>query len=644
MIGRLLAERYYLPQSQEQSSRRNPRITIQETRGKEQLMTRATNSQKHKRMTRRNSALPNWDLSDLYDGMFDPRIEHDLCRSRRDSVIFAKRYRGKLARSGGKRLSEAISQYEKISELLSRVGCYAQLLYSANTGDAEVSGFYQTINEQATAISSEILFFELEINRLPAKTLARQLTAPAARRYRPWIEACRNFRHYQLDDDLERLLNEKQVAGRAAWVRLFDETMAGLRFKIGKRNLTEGEVLDRMSNRDRNVRRTAAKAFGKGLEVNIRTFALITNTLAKDKAIDDEWRGFGRPVSRRNLGNRVEDEVVDALVTAVKASFPRLSHRYYRLKSKWLDLPKLEYWDRNAPLPEDRGGRIVWSEARRIVLDAYGGFEPCLADLADRFFKSNWIDAAPRPGKASGAFSHPGVPSVHPYILMNFHGQTRDVMTLAHELGHGIHQLLAGPQGHLMSDTPLILAETASVFGEMLTFRSMLERETDPARRRIMLAGKIEDMLNTVVRQVAFHDFESRIHDERAAGEISTERLGEIWMDIQKQSLGPAFHFDAEYRHYWAYIPHFIHSPFYVYAYAFGDCLVNSLYDVYQNGDPDFSNKYMIMLAAGGTKQHRALLKPFGLDAADPGFWQRGLGVISGFIDELQFSLRMARG
>ena len=606
-------------------------------------MTR-TAPKPRRRQISRSSALPHWDLTDLYNGMTDPRIERDLRRVQKACGAFAKQYRGKLARAGGKTLAAAIREYESISERLSRVGCYAQLLYAANTGDAAVAGFYQTINERATAISSETIFFELEINRLPAKTLAKQLKVPEARHYRPWIESCRDFRAHQLDDNLERLLHEKQVAGRAAWIRLFDETMAGLRFKIGNRTLTEGEALNRLSSPDGKVRRSAAKSFGKGLEDNIRTFALITNTLAKDKAIDDEWRGYSRPVSSRNLGNQVEDEVVDALVDAVKSSYPALSHRYYRLKAKWLGLSKLDYWDRNAPLPDDTGRRIPWSDAQRIVLDAYDAFDPKMSALADQFFVGNWIDAAPRAGKSSGAFSHPVVPSVHPYILMNFHGKSRDVMTLAHELGHGVHQLLAGPQGQLMSDTPLTLAETASVFGEMLTFQSLLERETDPMRRRIMLAGKIEDMLNTVVRQVAFHEFEREVHDERASGELSADRLGEIWMKIQKESLGPVFRFDPEYRHYWAYIPHFIHAPFYVYAYAFGDCLVNSLYDVYQSGHPDFRKKYTAMLSAGGTKRHGALLKPFGLNAADPAFWQRGLNMVSGFIDELQFSLRKGRG
>jgi oligoendopeptidase F len=372
------------------------------------------------------------------------------------------------------------------------------------------------------------------------------------------------------------------------------------------------------------------------LSKNLRLFTLITNTLAKDKEIEDQWRKFPKPVSSRNLSNYVEDEVVEALVGSVRQGFPDLGHRYYRLKAKWFGVDKLDYWDRNAPLPEDSDRRYSWQEARQIVLGAYSGFDTRMAEIARRFFDERWIDVPPRLGKDSGAFAHPTVPSVHPYILLNYHGKARDVMTLAHELGHGVHQVLAGAQGTLLADTPLTLAETASVFGEMLTFRALLAKETDPARKRILIAGKVEDMLNTVVRQIAFHEFERRVHDERRAGEMPSERLCEIWIDVQTESLGPALRFDDEYKAFWAYIPHFIHSPFYVYAYAFGDCLVNSLYGVFQDGHPNFQAKYLDMLKAGGTLRHRELLAPFGLDAADPEFWKRGLSMISGFIDELE--------
>jgi oligoendopeptidase F len=492
------------------------------------------------------------------------------------------------------------------------------------------------IQERTTDISAQLLFFELEINRLEDDVLEAKLAAPELDRYRPWLRDVRAFRAHQLADDLERLLHEKHVAGRAAWNRLFDETMAALRFPLDGQALTSAEILNKLTDRDGAVREAAAGSLGTVLGENLRVFALITNTLAKDKEIEDSWRRFERPVSSRNLGNFVEDEVVEALVGAVRAAYPRLSHRYYALKAKWFGVDKLPYWDRNAPLPEDEDRVIAWDDARQTVLDAYGAFSPDLAEVGRRFFERAWIDAPVRAGKAPGAFAHPTVPSAHPYLLLNYQGRTRDVMTLAHELGHGVHQVLAGPQGHLMADTPLTLAETASVFGEMLTFQAMLASESDPRRRKIMLASKVEDMLNTVVRQIAMHEFETRLHDERRGGELLPERLGEIWQETQAGSLGPALRFEPEYRHYWAYIPHFIHVPFYVYAYAFGDCLVNSLYAVYEGASDGFAEKYLDMLRAGGSKRHKELLAPFGLDASDPGFWSKGLDVIARLIDELE--------
>jgi oligoendopeptidase F len=419
-------------------------------------------------------------------------------------------------------------------------------------------------------------------------------------------------------------------------VRLFDETMAALRFTVDGRQLTSAEALHLMSGKDAAARKAAAKAFGQGLGDNVRLFALITNTLVKEKEIDDRWRHYPTPTSFRNLSNQVEDEVVEALASAVRQSYGRLTHRYYRLKAGWFGVEALDYWDRNAPLPEDEDRRIAWPQATDIVLGAYRAFSPRLAEIGSRFFQRRWIDAPARPGKSPGAFAHPTVPSAHPYLLLNFMGKTRDVMTLAHELGHGVHQVLAGKRGLFLAETPLTLAETASVFGEMLTFRALLAAESEPRRRRTMLASKVEDVLNTVVRQIAFFEFERTVHQERRSGELPAERLGEIWMDIQRQSLGPALRFDAEYQYYWSYIPHFVHTPFYVYAYAFGDCLVNALYDVYQSGAPGFEDKYIAMLEAGGTLRHKELLEPFGLDASEPAFWTRGLDVVSGFIDDLE--------
>ena len=533
-------------------------------------------------------------------------------------------------------LATALVEYQRIEEIQGRLMSYAQLRFSADSTDAETGQFYQSISERITTLSSGLLFFTLELNRIDDAVLDPKLSDPALAHWSPWLRDLRVFREHQLADGLEKLLHEKEVTGRSAWSRLFDETIAALRIPLRGETLTVSAALNRLSDGDRSVRHDAAIAIGSVFAENSRLFSLVTNTLAKDKEIVDTWRRYSRPTSYRNRTNMVEDEVVDALTTAVTSDYARLSHRYYALKAKWLGLEKLQHWDRNAPLPEDQDGEIAWDEARDRVLSAYAGFSPELASVGRRFFDNAWIDAGLRPGKSGGAFAHPTVPSVHPYLLVNYHGKTRDVMTLAHELGHGVHQILAGGQGYLMSGTPLTLAETASVFGEMMTFRALLDAETDKSRRRIMLANKVEDMLSTVVRQVAFYQFETRLHDERRKGELLPDRIGEIWMDIQKESLGPAFEFTPDYKVYWAYIPHFVHSPFYVYAYAFGDCLVNALYSVFQDGHPGFEQKYLDMLRAGGTKRHKELLAPFGLDASDPAFWRRGLDVISGFIDELE--------
>jgi oligoendopeptidase F len=580
--------------------------------------------------------LPTWNLSDLYGSPASPELAADLKRATEQADAVAKAYEGKVGSLDGKALAGAIVAYEKLQDLMGRVGSYASLYYALDMADAERGMFSQNVSEKLTDIGSKLVFFTLEINRIDDADLAAKLREPALAKYGPWLRDVRAFRPHQLSDEIEKLLHEKYVAGKAAWSRLFDETIARLRYPFRNEILSEAQILDKLSNKDGTVRKDAAKSFGKIQGENISVFGLITNTLAKDKEIEDRWRHYPRAQSSRNLSNQVEDEVVDALAAAVKAAYPRLAHRYYKLKAKWFGVEQMPYWDRNAPLPEHDDRIVPWEEASKTVLDAYEAFSPDLAAVGAKFFHDGWIDAPARPGKSPGAFAHPTVPSAHPYLLLNYQGKVRDVMTLAHELGHGVHQVLAAPQGALMADTPLTLAETASVFGEMLTFQALLKTAPDKKTRKAMLAGKVEDMLNTVVRQIAFYDFELRVHAARREGELTPEAISEIWMAVQKESLGPAFNYDEEYRFYWSYIGHFIHSPFYVYAYAFGDCLVNSLYAAYQSGQPDFQRKYLDMLKAGGVKRHKELLAPFGLDASDPAFWDKGLSVISGFVDELE--------
>jgi oligoendopeptidase F len=582
-------------------------------------------------------ALPEWNLADLYPGIDAPEVKRDLERADAECGAFEEAYKGKLAglTADGK-LIEAVKRYEALDDLLGRLISFASLVYAGNTTDPVRAKFYGDMQERITAASLHLLFFTLELNRLDDTALDAAMTDPALGHYRPWIEDVRKEKPYQLEDRVEELFHEKSVTGAGAWNRLFDETIGSLRFTVEGKPLAIEATLSLMQDASERKRRAASEALAKTFKDNLRVFALITNTLSKDKEISDRWRGFKDIADARHLSNRVEPEVVDALVSAVRAAYPRLSHRYYALKAKWFGKKSLPHWDRNAPLPKVESRMIGWSEAKETVLTAYGAFSPRMADVAERFFARNWIDAPARPGKQAGAFAHPTVPSAHPYVLLNYQGKPRDVMTLAHELGHGVHQVLAGPNGALMAPTPLTLAETASVFGEMLTFKKLLADTKDAKQRRAMLASKVEDMINTVVRQIAFYTFERKLHTERRNGELTADKLNEIWMSVQGESLGPAIELKPGYEVFWAYIPHFIHSPFYVYAYAFGDCMVNSLYAVYEKANEGFAERYLAMLSAGGTKHHSELLKPFGLDARDPKFWQGGLSVIERLIGELE--------
>src|SRR4051794_14816646 len=601
----------------------------------------ATKAKPSSKPASKTGKLPEWNLADLYSGIDAPEVARDLETMDADCVAFETDYKGKLATGtanehGGKWLAEAVRRYEAIDDLAGRLGSYAGLIHAGDSVDPKISKFYGDVSERLTAASTHLLFFALELNRVDDDILNRAMQATELTHYRPWIEDLRKEKPYQLDDKLEQLFLEKAQTGYSAFNRLFDQTISGLRFKVGSKELAIEPTLNLLQDRDGAKRKQAAEALARTFKANERTFALITNTLAKDKDISDSWRGFADVADSRHLNNRVEREVVDALVASVRAAYPKLSHRYYRLKAGWFKKKKLAHWDRNAPLPFAATTTIAWPEAQNMVLTAYRGFSPEMADIAARFFSDRWIDAPVRPGKAPGAFSHPTTPSAHPYVLMNYQGKPRDVMTLAHELGHGVHQVLAAKNGALMAPTPLTLAETASVFGEMLTFKRLLAETRSVKHRQALLASKVEDMINTVVRQIGFYTFERAIHTERRNGELTAQRIGEIWLSVQGESLGPAIDIRPGYENFWMYIPHFIHSPFYVYAYAFGDCLVNSLYAVYENASDGFAERYLAMLAAGGTKHYSELLKPFGLDARDPQFWDGGLSVIAGMIDELE--------
>jgi oligoendopeptidase F len=585
--------------------------------------------------------LPSWNLNDLYESKSSAAFEKDWKWTKSASEKFEARWKGKLQdathKSGDDALGAAIREYEQIEEVMGRMASFAGLMYFSNTLDADNAKFYGDMQAHITDASAHLIFFTLELNRIDEKDIANGIQNDAlTAHYKSWILDLRKDKPHQLDENVEQLFHEKSITGHGAWNRLFDETMADLRFTIDGEERPLEATLNLLQEADPAIREKAAKALVETFSGNLRIFTLITNTLAKDKEISDRWRDFDDIADSRHLANRVEREVVDALMTSVKNAYPRLSHRYYQLKAKWLGVKELNYWDRNAPLPETPKSLVSWDDAKQIVLSAYNDFAPEMAETARDFFDKGWIDAANREGKAPGAFAHPTVPSAHPYVLINYMGKARDVMTLAHELGHGVHQVLAGNQGALMASTPLTLAETASVFGEMLTFRAILNKTEDARERKAILAQKVEDMINTVVRQIAFYDFERKLHTARRQGELTSDQIGELWMSVQAESLGPAIKLDDGYKTFWTYIPHFIHSPFYVYAYAFGDCLVNSLYAVYQNADDDFQERYFDMLKAGGTKHHSELLAPFGLDATQPDFWDKGLSMIEGLINELE--------
>ncbi len=582
--------------------------------------------------------LPQWDLSDLYPSPNSKEFETDLKKAQADAKLFEEKYKGNLANiTQQNKLIEVIALFEKLSDLIGRIGSFAYLNYVLNTADPERVKFLGDTQEALTSLSSHTIFFSLELNQIKEKTLLEAFANDKAlARYKPWFDELRKAKPYQLEERVEELFIDKSLTGRGAWNRLFDETMASLKFNVAEQDLGLEMTLTLLTDKKEENRKNAFEAIVKTLKENQRLFTHISNVLAKDKEISDRWRKFEDVADSRHLANSVEREVVDALQTAVQKAYPKLSHRYYAMKAKWLGKDKLNAWDRNAPLPTSSDTIYEWGEAKKIILEAYGNFSPKLAKIAEPFFDSGWIDAPVVQGKAPGAFAHPTVPSAHPYLMLNYLGKARDVMTLAHELGHGVHQVLAAPQGALMASTPLTLAETASVFGEMLTFRSLLDGAKTPKARFALLSQKVEDMLNTVVRQIAFYTFERELHNARRKGELKTEEINQIWLDVSKESLGDAVELNDGYEIFWSYIPHFIHSPFYVYAYAFGDCLVNSLYAKYQEEPEGFEQKYFDLLKAGGSKHHSQLLKPFGLDAKDKDFWSLGLSMIEGMIDELE--------
>ena len=580
--------------------------------------------------------LPKWNLKEIYESINDPKIDKDLNKIKKLISVFEKKWKGKIKKLSAEEIVKCLKQYEKINEKAGIISTHSSLSFASNMQDSEISQYNAKIADFFSETFSKLVFVALEIASVNNKIFNEWLKNSKSRKWIPLIKSLRKKRKYQLPPQVEEILIQKSATGRSSWVRLFDETSASLRFPFKNKKLTEAEILNKLSDKNHINRKIAGKSLSNTLKDNIKIFGMILNVISRDKYVEDNKRGFKSILASRNLDNDIEDEVIDCLVSTVHEQMPNLTHRYYKWKAKQFKKAKLDWWDRNAPLELEEESNIPWDKAKSIVLDSFHGFNPIIADIASEFFKNNWIDADVRKGKASGAFAHPSVPSLHPYVLLNYQGKLRDVMTLAHELGHGVHQVLAGKQGLLLSETPLTMAETASVFGEMLVFRNIFNNSSQKMKK-IMLANKIEDMLNTVARQIGFHQFETKFHNQRIYSELTTNEISDIWMETQKHAVGPYIKLDKYYKFLWAYIPHFVHSPFYVYAYAFGDCLVNSLWAEYKNSNKsDFSKKYITLLSSGGSKRHDELLKPFGLSAYDKNFWYKGIKSITKMIEELE--------
>ena len=584
-----------------------------------------------------NQSIPSWDLKDLYPGTEAPEIKKDLRKVAQLTKKFRVNYRGKISTLKEHGFIKLFGDWENLQQKSGRLLSFAQLLHAQNNKCPRRIKFLSDIEEKLTKLSSRTTFLPLEINQINEKQYKKLVSKKSPiRKYKIFFEKLRAMKPYQLSEKMENFLNEYGSSTRNSWCKLFDETISEMSILMNNKRYSLEQAIHLLQSPNSRLRQSTGIKLAKEFQGNLTVFARITNSLAKEKQIEDSWRKFKSPDDYRHLSNNVEPKIIKNLRNTVVNSYPETSHKYYRLKAKMMGREKLRLWDRNAPLKRINQPTISWDTAKNIVLESYADFHPRMAEIGKTFFENGWIDAKIVSGKTPGAFSHPTVTDVHPYVLLNYFGSNRDIMTLSHELGHGIHQVLAAKQGEILATTPLIIAETASVFGEMLTFERILKEEKNQSQRKYLIASKIEDMINTVIRQISFYDFEYRVHQQRKNGELTTKSISEIWMDISKESLGDAFLYDDRYESFWSYIPHFIHSPFYVYAYAFGDGMVNALYSTYRSGMDDFENKYLDLLSAGGSKTHTDLLSPFNLDLSENNFWQKGIQVLKDLVTELE--------
>ena len=584
-----------------------------------------------------NNNLPAWNLSDLYQGIDDERITRDMENYRDFCIDFANQYKGKLAQLDSQEMLKALKDYEKNSLSISRVGGFAYLNMVTQMKNQSAVAFYQNISEKLTDYSKPLIFLSLEINQLPEEKIQQWLADEQLAFYKPWFERLRRFKPYELSEPVEEVLLEKSMTSSSAWVRLYEETSSRLEYKVDGKSYNDAEISKLLLDKDADLRHRAGAEINRVAKENADLFTFIYNMIIKDKAIEDEKRGFKEPVSSRNLSENVPDKTVETLAETVRANYKNIAHRFYKLKAKWLGVEKISYWDRNAPLPFADDTEYSWEETVKLVLDAYKSFSPKLYDIAKDFFENNWIDVPPRDGKRSGAFCAPVSADFHPYLMLNFAGKRNDVLTLAHELGHGCHHQTRTKNGELNEYSRMTTEEVASVFGEMITFQSMVSKLPDGPEKLALIASKVSDMINTAIRQIAFHFFETRAHAERKNGELSKDRLCEIWQEEMAVSLGDAVEVGEDSRYIWSQVGHFFFLPFYVYAYSFADCLVNSLYQVSQEGRVEnFADKYLELLSKTAIGDYEKLLAPFGLNPNSPDFWNKGLSLISGYIDELE--------
>ena len=577
----------------------------------------------------------NWDLSDLYDSNEDPKLAKDKKSILNQAEDFSDKYRGKISELSASEFRNMLEEYEGILDTSGKIGSFAYLQWSTDTGNTDFGKLVAETNELSSEISQKLVFLDVEWLEIPEEDAQKLIESDELKTYKHYLESSRRYKDHVLEEGQEKIMSAKSVTGRSAWVRFFDETLGAAKFELDGEELSEQEVLSKLHESDRDLRIRAHASLTTKFKDLSRQLTFIFNTILADKSTNDKLRKYDSWIDSRNLANQTNRETVDALVNSVTGQY-ELVQRYYKLKKKLLGLDEMKDFDRYAPILQNEA-TIQWDSARDMVLDSYSKFHPKMGEITNEFFKKNWIDAAIKPGKRGGAYSAGTVPSAHPYVFMNFDGKIRDVQTLAHELGHGVHQYLSRKQGVLQSSTPLTTAETASVFGEMLVFQKLMKELDDPREKLALLVGKIDDTIATVFRQISMNRFEDAIHTaRREEGELTTERFSELWMEQQKALYGDSVSLTEEYGIWWSYIPHFLHTPGYVYAYAFGELLVLALYEEYTQRPEGFSDKYLELLSAGGSEWPEDLVAKMGLDITQPDFWQKGLNSFKKMVEEAE--------